>query len=195
MYRNKQFCEQSEKREEFQLALFTKFVTFDNPAVVRRSNDLLSQGNQFLIDYMFEFAATLLITKINSLFHLLGWYWPRKKALAMDKREIKKSFVPGYIVSECGVHIVDDHNYLCATSDWKQIEIKSLKLNTPSHTLNQQLTRQFWRNPKNLVYGYDGDNPPISNQCTALIEKMLLDCPHKRPILEDILDDPWMQGA
>ena len=66
--------EQSEKREEFQLALFTKFVTFDNPAVVRRSNDLLSQGNQFLIDYMFEFAATLLITKINSHFHLLGWY-------------------------------------------------------------------------------------------------------------------------
>jgi len=48
---------------------------------------------------------------------------------------------------------------------------------------------------RNLVYGYDGDNPPISNQCTALIEKMLLDCPHKRPTLEDILDDPWMQGA
>ena len=113
--------EQSEKREEFQLALFTKFVTFDNPAVVRRSNDLLSQGNQFLIDYMFVFAATLLITKINSRYHLLGWYWPRKKALAMDKREIKKSFVPGSIVSECGVHIVDDHNYFCATSDWKQM--------------------------------------------------------------------------
>jgi hypothetical protein len=45
---------------------------------------------------------------------------------------------------------------------------------------------------KNMVNGYYGDKPAISDQCKDLIEKMLLDCPNGRPSLAEILVDPWM---